>query len=302
MVALGRALLWTVTLPATRLALLLPAVAVPAIGAVLLRVFTPALLADVPDVAFARLAARLVLDAVHATLLAAILVETVAAARQDEYAPLPLAWFRYRERLNAFVRHAVVTLPVFAAVGFWLWLTANFVGASRIASAGIAHLPVTIPFAALEALILLIGFPPLGLLVIASLFLCGYAALLLGALLDGRRLTPREYWRMIRPHWARWLVLILALHVVYGFVYGRLALIGPISLFGPEPIPTFRQTVEAIHAPPRHWTETWPREALSEAIRLLGILLIGFAAGILNRAQESRALGQHATDTAKSRS
>ena len=73
---------------------------------------------------------------------------------------------RYRDRLNVLVRHLVVTLPVFAAAGFWLWLMAGFLGASRLADGGLAHLPFLIPFAVIETLVMLVGFPPLGLLVI----------------------------------------------------------------------------------------------------------------------------------------
>jgi len=289
MVALRRALAWIFAVPATRLALLLPVIAVPAAAAIVLHAFGPVLLARLATGAAVRIAVRLLIDAAHATALAVIFVEAFVAAREDAYSPLPLAWLRYRDRMNVFVRHLVVTLPVFAATGFWLWLMAGFLGASRLAEGGLTQLPFLILFAAMETLVTLIGFPPLGLLVIVSLFLCGYAALLLGALLDGQGLSPHAYWQAIRPHWGRWLVLIAALHVVYGFLYMRVELIAPVRLFGPEPIPTFHETVQKMHAPPPAWTETWRRDALSEAVGVLGVVLIGFGAGILVRAQRSEA-------------
>ena len=301
MVALRRALAWVFTVPATRFALLLPAIAVPAAVAILLRAFAPALLDELPAGWTIRVPARLLIDATHATALAVILVEAFAAAREEAYSPLPLAWLRYRDRLNVLVRHLVVTLPVFAAAGFWLWLMAGFLGASRLADGGLAHLPFLIPFAVIETLVMLVGFPPLGLLVIVSLFLCGYAALLLGAVLDGRRLSPIAYWQAIRPHWGRWLVLIAALHVVYGVLYIRVELIAPIRLFGPEPIPTFRETVQKLHAPPPGWTVTWRRDALSETIGVLGVVLVGFGAGILARAQRTEAEQAHRPMTARFR-
>ena len=69
MVALRRALAWVFTVPATRLALLLPAIAVPAAVAILLRAFGPALLDELPMGWAIRVPARLLIDAAHATAL-----------------------------------------------------------------------------------------------------------------------------------------------------------------------------------------------------------------------------------------